>query len=397
MDRLVEKCGMISVFLILVLGSIMAAVFIFIAAASDKAEESMAKGYIHLAGRSSLSEYHVSLKERYSLFATDLTVNQLDHRMTFYLRENFLRQKTLRMELDQIDIKNREFSLGNADLFEQQLIDGVCYPPSHGLISELQIFNAEWVDVYGWGILPSNGSPGYSINLTHIRDYFSQKNSLLSLKPNAFNRLEYIHKYFNHHKKEPVISNSYFLNEAEYILYGFPCDEKNLNRFQRDFIAVRTLLNLIHIKEDPEKMRTLYVAASLLTPGPKVVATQLALAGLWAGFEASNDWKLLVENQGVEPLKAKEHWALTFEGMADKSPDEAYVRPKIESDVHYQEYLDAFLLIQNRENQLLRMLDLIQINICCMTESHFLIQECFTGFSYDIVINGKSYHGTETY
>lgn len=81
MDRLFRKDGMISVFLILVLASMIGAMLMFVGAAINQAEQVLCKEYIHLAGRSLLSEYHIPLKERYNLFATDLNLHQQEATM----------------------------------------------------------------------------------------------------------------------------------------------------------------------------------------------------------------------------------------------------------------------------------------------------------------------------
>ncbi len=387
---------MISVFLILVFAAMTGAMLMFVGAALDQAEQVLCKEYIHLAGRSVLSEYHLALKERYNLFATNLDLHQQEHAMTFYLTENFQEQNTLSLSLDRLEISLHEFSLGNIDILELQILEAAIYPPSYNSQETPELFLPLPLENSGWGILPSKGYSGYSLNLTQLKEYFIG-DAKTPLNGSALLRLRYIQKYFNHNKKEPFIPNSHFQNEAEYLLYGLTSDDGNLRRFQRDFIALRTLLNLVHIKSNPQKMKTLSVAASILTPGPKAVVTQLALAGIWAGFEASNDWKLLVDGKGVEPIKREEHWALSFDSISANSEAGNYVNPRKESSVGYEKYLDTFLLLQNRETQLLRILDLIQINLCCITKSHFLVQECYTGFSYEITINGVGYAGTETY
>ena len=396
MDRLFRKDGMISVFLILVLASMIGAMLMFVGAAINQAEQVLCKEYIHLAGRSLLSEYHIPLKERYNLFATDLNLHQQESTMTFYLTENFRKQYTLSLNLDSLKMSLHEFSLGNIDVLEHQILEATTYPPSHNIKETTGAFRPLPLETTGWGILPSKGHSGYSLNLTQLKEYFRGE-ATNPLNGSALFRLCYIQKYFNHNKRTTFIPNSHFQNEAEYLLYGLPSDDENLRRFQRDFTALRTLLNLAHIKSDPQKMKTLSVAASILTPGPKAVVTQLALAGIWAGFEANNDWKLLVNGEGVEPMKGEEHWALSFDAISKNREAGNYVSPKKESSVGYEKYLNGFLLLQYRETQLLRILDLIQINLCCITKAHFLVQECYTGFSYEITINGVEYVGTEIY
>jgi len=387
---------MISVFLILAFASMIGAMLMFVGAAINQAEQALCKEYIHLAGRSLLSEYHISLKERYSLFATDLDLHQQEHALTFYLTENFRKQHTLPLNLDALEMSLHEFSLGNIDVLEHQISEAAAYPPTYNRRETTENFQALPLETTGWGILPSKGHSGYSLNLTQLKEYF-MGDATNPLNGSALFRLHYIQKYFNHNRRTTWIPNSHFQNEAEYILYGLPSDDGNLRRFQRDFTALRTLLNLAHIKSDPKKMKTLSVAASILTPGPKAIVTQLALAGIWAGFEANNDWKLLVDGKGVEPMKGEEHWALSFDSISTNREAGNYVSPRKESPVGYEKYLNVFLLLQNREIQLLRILDIIQINLCCITKSHFLIQECYTGFSYEITINGVEYVGTETY
>ncbi len=397
MLRFNDNRGMTTVFVLIIMASMFILIFAFIQGASVMAEKSMARGLIHLGSRSVLSEYNCILKDRYNIFATDLDCREMEARLSYYLEANLSAEGLVAMELDNIEINLNEYSLSCIDSLEKQIIEASLFPAVFKNQRNTLTYNREWSENALKNSLPSQNAGTFFFNL-----------DLLAMKSLDFKGMikdvgskslvnAYIQKYFNYHGRKEWLPQGYFNNEIEYILYGKSSDEINLQRMKIDFIALRTLLNLAHIKANPKKMEILLVAASAITPGPEASITQLLLAGSWAGAEAYNDWKLITNDRGVPLIKDEGNWALTFKQIVDIEGHGQFIEANEKSNFKYEDYLKLFLLVQKREIQLLRVMDIMQINMAGLQSPCFLIKEHYVGFDVSTIINGKAYHAEEVY
>lgn len=374
-----------------------ALIFAFIQGATLMAEKSMARGIIHLSSRSVLSEYNRVLKSRYNIFATDLDYREMEGRLRFYLECNSSPEGLIPMDIENIQINLNEYSLSCVDMLEKQVVEAALFPPVFKSKSFEGSFNRDWAQLAIGNSLPSQsyGTSIFNIDLLKIASLDFEGITKAGGRKLLIN--EYIIKYFNYNDKNDWSPSGYFNNEIEYILYGKTNDEGNLQRYKIDFIAMRTLLNLAHIKSDPRKMEVLLVAAMAITPGPEAPITQLLLAGAWAAAEAYNDWKLIINDKGVPPLKGLDNWALSFKQIDQIGSSAEYIEPKGSASFKYVDYLRLFLFVQKREIQLLRVMDIMQINMIGIQGPRFLIKDHYVGFDLSTRINGKSYHAEETY
>lgn len=397
MLRFNDKRGMTTVFVLIIMASMVALVLVFIHGASLMAEKSIARGLIHLGSRSVLSEYNCLLKDRYNIFATDLDYREMESRLRFYLEYNLSTQGLVPMELENVDIDLNEYSLACVDLLEKQILDAAFFPPVFRNYNFGSAFNRDWAQSALANSLPSQGVGTFFFNLDLLKATSLDFKGLIKGGSSKALVNQYIIKYFNYNGRKDGFPLGYFNNEIEYILYGKARDERNLQRYQIDFIALRTLLNLAHINSDPRKMEILLIAAIAITPGPEAKITQGILAGAWAAAEAYNDWLLITNDKGVPLIKGIDDWALSFKQIANIESNGKYIDPSGASDFKYQEYLQLFLIVQKREIQLLRVMDIMQINMAGLQSPCFLIKEHYVGFDLATIINGKTYHAEETY
>jgi len=385
----------------MIMAALAAVVIAFIHAAEDASVNSMSHAYINLAGRSVLSEFNICLKEDYNIFAIGLQEAQISKRMRFYLDHNLPVHGFVKMKVDSMQINVNDYSLASVENFQQQVLEAGEYilgktrdksqsdqknPPDRILRNEVILNN-----------LPSSGFSSGLFNFDLISGNASNIKDLIKGASDKVITNEYILYYFKYGDGSNIFSSSFFQKEVEYILYGNKSDAENGSRMKRDFIILRTLLNLAHIKSDPKKMEELAFAAALLTPGPEVLATQLILAGIWAALEAENDWKLISNGYGVAFIKAGGDWALDISAITDKPKEKSYIKPEKQSSFSYADYLRVLLYFEKNEVKLLRMMDLIQINMIGRNDKNFLIKEHYVGFNLDISINGKRFHYDEYY
>ena len=195
-------------------------------------------------------------------------------------------------------------------------------------------------------------------------------------------------------------------------------DDENYKDTRGYLFLLRTGLNLAHIYSDPVKREEVIALAAVLTPPPVSVATQLAIATVWAGAEAENDLKLLEDGKKVALLKGKTNWALSLEGIAEglavnddgsvrgggsggnsgsDGNGGGYIEPSNKSGLDYEDYLRMLLFFQNREMKLLRTMDLIQLNMRGRYHKDFLMKDYYGGFAFDAVVQDRRYHFVQEY
>lgn len=407
------KKGFTSVFLTMIFGAMILLVFAFIQISSAKAAASAYNSVFSLAGQSILSEFDIHLKEEYGLIAFGMGDQQIRDRLNYYGKATFENNRRLNMipiRLGSIETDLRNYSLADPQIMEAEILEVMKYRLLQELTGingqeEEQIpekFEAEGALHQGKEVdgrvlrsqsimqaLPSRELKKSNIFVQLL--LHTEPDSLSEMMKNLGKNLvidQYIKIYFrNHQRARTEGCEPFFINETEYILYGYPSDEENLKRFEGDFIKFRTAMNLIHIYSDTVKMQEITTLATLLNPGPTTVAAQVLLATAWAGAEAVNDNRLLQKGNKVPLLKSTDTWALTLE-EGSKLGD-GVILPKSESGYNYPEYLELFLAFENKEVKLLRVMDLIQLNMIGNFDRNFLMNQHHTGLQYEVMVNGK--------
>ncbi len=196
--------------------------------------------------------------------------------------------------------------------------------------------------------------------------------------------------HFKNAQNQNTGKETFFLNEAEYILKGKMSDEDNRKAFRGDLLLLRNVPNLIFIYGDPVKKAELTAAAALITPGPGAIITQLILAEAWALAESENDVRLLEHGKKVPIYKTSITWAVDLQSIVDNKEVE-YIDTKSTTGLTYQGYLQVFLFFQDKSTQLTRVMDLIQINMQGNYDGSFLIRDYNLGFDFKAKIDGREY------
>jgi len=148
-------------------------------------------------------------------------------------------------------------------------------------------------------------------------------------------------------------------------------------------------LNLTHIYSDPKKREALAAAASIITPGPAAAATQIALAGAWAAAEAVVDIKKLEKSKKVPLIKTEEDWVLSLDNVINEDLEPSEQAGEEGRGLTYENYLFLFLFLMDRETKLLRIMDLIQLNMKGNHNADFLITGCYSGIDIYCTLSRK--------
>ncbi|WP_312650352.1 DUF5702 domain-containing protein [Aminipila sp.] len=401
-----NKKGNISVMLSMIFVCLMMIVVVLVNASTKVSNYSYCDCVLQLAGRSILSEYHIALKEKYGIMAFKSYNQETNEKLQFYVNSSFNRKKAqniltlIKPRLNSINCDLSLYSLTDVDNFENDIIDYMKHPrlkqqekggqvyEGKGQLMNERIINAlpsKELEDEGFNIssILSNGVPSW-------KELSSQNTKNLIVN-------EYILNNFNYQLGLESSTETFFRNELEYILYGKLSDSENQDNFIKDFKAMRLILNSAHLYADFEKRNQILEMAELMTPGPQAPITAIALAETWAYAESLNDVKLLLAGEKVALYKNKQNWALDLDSAIKGTNKGGYVKPASNEGYTYKDYLRIFFYFEDRELKLMRMMDLIQINIQGGFDEGFYIKDCYIGFKFYTKINGQEYCYVENY
>ena len=395
-----NKKGSYVVFLTVFLSGMLIMSGAVISASHEKAVDSSVKSLGNVWAGSITAEYDTELRDRYGLygfFANELLVKD---KLDLYAGYSFKDKKY-------IDVSSIECSLDGYEIvrpenFRSQAarcVRGLWRPgraipdeeaENEGMTPNRYI-SAEWI----LDALPSHSFRGGSVGADGM-------DSVLEIP--------YIFLVFKDHVDDRDLGKTFFNNEVEYIISGKPDDEKARRAVYRELLVERNGLNLVYLYSCAEKRQLALEAAELLTPGPEAVLTQALILETWALLEARNDLALLYDGEKVPLVKGDANWALSIENALNAEsaddggqeldtdrPEKRYVRPERVEGQDYMAYLTTLLIAMPEKTRLLRMMDLIQINLKYTYCGGFLLADYYVGLEYEMTVNGVRYGFMDTY
>ena len=439
-ETLMDKRGSVTVLALMLFVSLVSMMLIFIDVSKKAAVASAAGELTHLWCTSILGEYDRDLKDRYDIFAFRGMAAEVCEKVDALAADSFDGKEYVEYGGSSCDLY--AYSLADTEAFRKQVVyagglsaAGSLIPGSGGGSSSGSgnMENAEITSSAVLSSLPSAGSSG-EISLERLKEIVSNLGSVRDVIKSGTNRFfenKYIFSYFKSKTDDHGVGETWFRNEVEYIICGKKSDKNNEKGVKTRIIAMREVMNLLFVMQDPEMMEITLAAAEILTPGAAAPITQKVLEAAWALAESSNDYKLLANGKKVPAIKDKNSWAIDLESIvtgglrvdtsgqhgteADGGMPEnpggsdgntelpelkeevAYVDPGNESGDTYDDYLAFMTYTMDEEIKLLRMMDLMQIDIRYTKNGGFLIQEHNTGLSMKIAVNGEIYGAEKEY
>lgn len=405
-----SRKGSTSVFLTMILASMLLVAGLFIHAASHAAGKSYADAVFELAGRSVLSEYDLQLESRYGLFAVHTDESQAEDRIKLYVgfsfHDNRLREAIrgrdyidlLRLDLDSVSVSLKGYSMTDVDLFEEQVL--ACMKT--GIIKDNLFRKKEYpprsqnVVLRNEQLINSLPSKGYDSSIfTDLKRI--TENGLPGIKEieenskGTFLADEYIIGHFLNHNRGSETRNTFFQNETEYVLKGSFDDQRNFRAVRTDLFIIRNVLNLAHIYSDPVKQGKVKAVAAELSFGAAEPVAEPAVAEAWAAAETENDLRLLEDGKPVALIKNRANWAVPISNTLEYLWKEGYTEPTNMRGNTYEDYLRILLYLEDREKKLLRCMDLIQLNMKGSYSRSFDLREYYGGFRFTAVANEGKY------
>ena len=381
-----------------------------------------------------LSEYDVHLLDDYSIMAYFGNDDEISAKLDSYLKYSAQGKLGVRIKGAYADLTGYE--LGDPANFKKALRLGFAGNAASEIINGRgrtyrDLDTGEGFDEEGRVIrnpvvvdtLPSHGTGG-SVSgdeLTERAKQAADENGLLGMLAGAGSEVLLLERCFDNHVTKSDDKNHLLVNEWEYVINGSLDDEANYRSIRSRLFIARNALNLVSIYKDPEKLELIVTLAESITPGPLGIATQALLAEAWAALETEEDLEDLYHDRRVPVLKAPGQWKtdiwalLGSDRVKDEIDEEAEERleeisgelselsgkistvTRFSDGLNYDEYLMIMIASLSDNLRLLRIMDLIQINMKYRYYADFNMMEYYTGVRFSIEANSKSHEFEDAY
>jgi len=381
-----------------------------------------------------LSEYDVHLLEDYSLMAYFGNDSEVSEKLNAYLA--YSAEGKLDAAITGANADLTGYELGDPDNFREALRRGFAGSAASELINGRgrtyrNLDTGEGYDEEGRIIndrvvldtLPSGGAGG-SVSADTLTEYareIGDENALKNRIAASGAEILLIQSRFNNHVTAADDKEHFFVNEWEYIIKGSPDDEVNYRACRRRLFLARNALNLLSLYRDPAKVEMVIAVAETITPGPLGLVTQVIVAEAWAALETEMDLEDLYSDGRVPVLKTPEQWKTGLGAVLDSDD----VRKKLDEEsrenldekrgelsgisgsignmaqikegLNYDEYLMVMILAMNGNTRLLRIMDLVTVNMKYRYYRDFNMMEYYTGTRFTIDANGRTYVFEDSY
>lgn len=440
-----SRQGSVTLFIMVFILTMVSMIMTFVYESREDAVKSTSHFLGNLWCESVLAEYDFDLRERYNIFGFYGDEHEINNRLDFYANKTYGMKKYI--SYGGVSCSLYEHRLANVGVMKKQIVhvgkllsikkivipksdESSFYPKSrnghkgyHSTLTEpgekrsteknerdnvtrsnsetdVKEKNAEIRNEKIIASLPSNGSKS-GITVTGLAGKLKLSGSakyLFQKGTDQYFEMAYIMNYFKS-RLGGGSGESFFDQEIEYIVAGKTSDAANQRSVRRKIVAVREIANLAFVVKDPKMQAELVVLSQSLTPGPFAEVTKKLLTAGWALAESYNDYQLLVNGKKVPAIKTADSWAIDLESIIKQKPKKEGDLPKISSRVHYidpgnkigdeyEDYIKLMLYVTDEDVRLLRIMDLIQINMIHCYNGDFRLRDYSDGLKVRFHVNG---------
>jgi hypothetical protein len=422
-----RRRGSAAVLLTMVFAGMLVLVTCLFAATKITSGVSYTDAALQTAGRSVLSEYDQTLSKRYGVFAFRGDERRIERDIAFYANASLVKDKgpyllfapsgartrIFDISLEGLEANLKEFSLLDVDNFEEQVRNAALAKTAEKLT--------------GGSTKGTNAGKNYSDPLSGHKNRTLRNESVVeglpsagaawsfpdlsSLSPEKLAQFAdsvasdalntgYILAAFGHANDGVANEDAFFDAEVEYLLSGKKNDRDNYNSVKTKLTLIRFAANNVSLYRDPAKMAQVEALAAPFAAAAGIgeEVARVTISELWVGAETKNDIGLFEAGGNVAFLKSPAQWALTDGAKAvDGLFSGTLVYPVVRSGQSYEDYLMALLFLMDRETKLLRVMDLIQIDMKAHYNKDFLIREYYTGYRLKAEALGEIFEYTQRY
>ena len=390
-----------------------------------------------------LSEYDLPLMEDYGIMAYFGNDSDVSDKLDYYL--DYSTADRLRIDIGGANADLTGYELGDPDNFLEamkkgltgRIIGDIAFGGGRNKRSEIQgsddIGSEESIAGTDGGRVIKNKVVLSTLPSGGIRGTISPEGILNKAKalgsPDAVkgaisaagSELIFIEKYFDNSVTYAGDKDSLYRNEWEYVINGSPDDDDNLRTVKRNMFLMRNALNLVSLYKDPQKVQLVIQVAEAITPGPLGLLTQALVAEAWAALETESDMRELLDNGRVPIIKGATEWKTGLGAVLDSDK----VRKELDDEsrelldekrdeingfgelsdkvtairdgLNYDEHLMIMILSMDERIRLLRIMDIVQINMKYRYYRDFNMMEYYVGTRFSIDANGRSYEFEDRY
>ena len=188
--------------------------------------------------------------------------------------------------------------------------------------------------------------------------------------------------------------------EVEYILGGKASDKENLEAVLLKIFLIRMGLNYVYLQGDTEKKGeaealALTVSVVLLNPELEGILREMILLA-WAAGESVVDIRTLLSAKKVPLVKNSENWKVSlFSLFTLGTGTENLEGEDTENGISYEDYLRAFLFLEDTDKVTMRTIDRVEENLAVGRGMDFFrADQCITKLETE---NTVEIYGNITY
>lgn len=440
------KKGFGSVFILLILSSMILISMVFIEASCTHAAESAAQNYCLLTGRSILAEYQPELFSRYGLFMVRGYEDELSKLARFYLTADLeLSSSVLNMSCLGAFADTSSYCGLETDLFLKQAeklgaeialkkavstdrIKSLFEAVRGASLKDISLSDLEHSlsSIESSGTGPNGTATGSAAQARTLRSKLKAskteaKSKNLSEKeissgerkqlPSAMLGVKgrssllftggildisagdvFLNTYIQEVCSNGVhqAENTYLKLETEYVLYGDPKEAKNQKSAENSLKALRYPLNMASILKEPVLMQAVNTAANLfpMLPRPLVVGV---LTAIWAGIETKADLNRLYEGKSVPLFKTSDQFLTSLSRFMSKEGRAGSKEISYSGFGSYEDYLGLLLLLVPEDDKAARLMDVMQLNLKLQDKASFTFRDYAYGFDLEAVFTRRHY------
>ena len=405
-----SKRGSMTVYVMLFATTLISLISFYIYAAENELVKTAAYTLGDLWGESILGEYDSKLYSQYGIFGFYGNEGLVGDKLQFYADYTFGDKNYASCNVEHVSLY--DYSLAKTDNLLEQIrtistLDTVKDIVSINEKKELVRYD----DGSGEGgtprvitnestlnSLPSRGRTNDGL-LDKAGEFLKSFTSVMDIVKTGTDEYlinKYILNYFRNVYYTNDKNDGFLFGEQEYIIAGKYSDEQNRKSIRNRIIAMREVMNTLYIERNPEMREMILTAATAITVGYAPEEAAAAITAAWALAESVNDYELLIRGKPVPVMKNEDSWAVSLENVINNIGNEVIDTGNISGD-DYNNYILYMLCLLDDNTKLLRIMDLIQINMRFNYRDDFLIEDHYVGLAFSLRANGDSYDFTEEY
>ena len=401
-ERKLSKRGSITVYALLFATTLISLVSFYISLAENELVKTGAYTLGDLWAESILGEYDSELYSKYGLFAYYGDEGLVGNKLQYLADYTFGEKRYASCNVEEVRIY--DYSLAKTDNLLSQIKTVAQMDLASSVASEekpLTIFdsgNGEdkpprvITNQSTLNSLPSKGrtNDGFLDRAQEfIKSFTSVKDIIREGTDNYFiNR--YIQGKFRNIYYTKDNWKGFFFGEQEYIIAGRRSDEENRKAIRNRIIAMREVMNTLYIENNLEMKEKVLAAGALISVGYAPEEAAKILTAAWALAESINDYELLIRGKPVPVMKDDSSWAVSLENVVENLTSECIDTGNTTGD-DYNDYIQYMLYLMDEKTKLLRIMDIIQINLRYSYRGDFLIENHYVGVEYTLNANGDKY------